>query len=106
MGALSKTLSLNVKTTTMSLAFGKAKKSDKTPTAPVPFTLSLKKQDLFTTLSAFGFTNAMILSPIPVIFLKSSALRNGRPAIIRAAMTGPMPGIILNSFSVAVLMST
>src|SRR5713101_7478934 len=45
------------------------------------------------------------LSPIPFTFFKSSALRNGRAAIIREAITGPMPGIIFNSFSVAVLMS-
>src|SRR5436305_11786207 len=45
------------------------------------------------------------LSPIPFTFFRSSALRNGRAAIMRAAITGPMPGIIFSSFSVAVLMS-
>src|SRR4029077_15301321 len=45
------------------------------------------------------------LSPMPFTFFKSSALRNGRAAIIREAITGPTPGIIFNSFSVAVLMS-
>src|SRR4029077_6499309 len=45
------------------------------------------------------------LSPIPFTFFKSSALRNGRAAMIREGITGPTPGIIFNSFSVAVLMS-
>src|SRR5437667_12382273 len=42
---------------------------------------------------------------MPFTFFKSSALRNGRAAIIRAAITGPMPGTLLSSFSVAVLTS-
>jgi hypothetical protein len=46
-----------------------------------------------------------LLSPIPFTFLKSSALLNGRASIIFLAVTGPMPGIVLSSFSVAVLMS-
>ena len=49
---------------------------------------------------------AYFLSPIPLTFFKSSALLNGRAAIIRAAITWPIPGTIVNSFSVAVLMST
>src|SRR5436190_22530811 len=48
---------------------------------------------------------AYFLSPIPFTFFNSSALLNGRAAIIREAITGPTPGIIFNSFSVAVLMS-
>src|SRR5437762_2262943 len=53
----------------------------------------------------YGRILAYFLSPIPLTLFRSSALRNGRAAIIRAAITGPMPGIIFNSFSVAVLMS-
>jgi hypothetical protein len=53
----------------------------------------------------YGRICAYFLSPIPFTFFKSSALLNGRAAIIRAAITGPTPGIILSSFSVAVLMS-
>src|SRR6266705_818249 len=49
--------------------------------------------------------SAYFLSPIPFTFFKSSALRKGRASIIRRAITGPIPGINLSSFSVAVLMS-
>src|SRR5207247_8400330 len=49
---------------------------------------------------------AYFLSPIPLTFLRSSALLNGRAAIIRAAITCPIPGTVVSSFSVAVLMST
>src|SRR5881398_582564 len=42
---------------------------------------------------------------IPLTLFRSSALRNGRAAIIRAAVTWPMPGTVVSSFSVAVLMS-
>src|SRR6266566_2640464 len=53
----------------------------------------------------YGRSCAYFLSPIPLTFFKSSALLNGRAAMIRAAITGPIPGINLSSFSVAVLMS-
>src|SRR2546430_17574280 len=43
---------------------------------------------------------------MPLTLFKSSALRNGRAAIIRAAITWPIPGTVVSSFSVAVLMST
>src|SRR5207248_8167433 len=42
---------------------------------------------------------------MPLTLLKSSALLNGRAAIIRAAITWPIPGTVVSSFSVAVLMS-
>src|SRR5947207_5674720 len=42
---------------------------------------------------------------MPLTFFKSSALRNGRAAIMRAAITCPIPGTVVSSFSVAVLMS-
>src|SRR5260370_35378355 len=42
---------------------------------------------------------------MPLTRFKSSALRNGRAAIIRAAITCPIPGTVVSSFSVAVLMS-
>src|SRR4030095_13872343 len=41
----------------------------------------------------YGRILAYFLSPIPFTFFKSSALRNGRAAIIREAITGPTPGI-------------
>ena len=47
----------------------------------------------------------VLLSPIPLTFFRSSALRNGRAAIMRAAITCPIPGTVVSSFSVAVLMS-
>jgi len=53
----------------------------------------------------YGRICAYFLSPIPFTFFRSSALWNGRAAIIRAAITGPTPGIAFNSSSVAVLMS-
>src|SRR6266481_8861234 len=43
---------------------------------------------------------------MPLTLFKSSALRNGRAAIIRAAITWPIPGTVVSSFSVAVLIST
>ena len=42
---------------------------------------------------------------MPLTRFRSSALRNGRAAIIRAAITCPIPGTVVSSFSVAVLMS-
>src|SRR6476646_6016211 len=42
---------------------------------------------------------------MPFTFFKSPALRKGRAAIIRAAITGPIPGTLRSSFSVAVLTS-
>ena len=44
-------------------------------------------------------------SPMPLTRFRSSALRNGRAAIMRAAITCPIPGTVVSSFSVAVLMS-
>ena len=43
--------------------------------------------------------------PMPLTRFRSSALRNGRAAIMRAAITCPIPGTVVSSFSVAVLMS-
>src|SRR4051794_6594454 len=42
---------------------------------------------------------------MPLTRFRSSALRNDRAAIMRAAITCPIPGTVLSSFSVAVLMS-
>ena len=42
---------------------------------------------------------------MPLTRFRSSALRNGRAAIMRAAITCPIPGTVVSSFSVAVLMS-
>src|SRR5947207_6352376 len=42
---------------------------------------------------------------MPLTRFRSSALRNGRAAMLRAAITCPMPGTVVSSFSVAVLMS-
>src|SRR5438067_4295602 len=42
---------------------------------------------------------------MPLTLLKPSALLNGRAPIIRAAITWPIPGTVVISFSVAVLMS-
>src|SRR5881227_1544780 len=65
----------------------------------------IRRSILVSHYSKYGRILAYFLSPIPLTFFKSSALRNGRAAIIREAITGPTPGIIFNSFSVAVLMS-
>src|SRR5436309_10698894 len=53
----------------------------------------------------YGRICAYFLSPIPLTLFRSSALRNGRAAIIRAAITCPIPGTVVSSFSVAVLTS-
>ena len=42
---------------------------------------------------------------MPLTRFRSSALRNGRAAIMRDAITCPIPGTVVSSFSVAVLMS-
>ena len=42
---------------------------------------------------------------MPLTRFRSSALRKGRAAIMRAAITCPIPGTVVSSFSVAVLMS-
>jgi hypothetical protein len=44
-------------------------------------------------------------SPMPLTRFRSLALRKGRAAMIRAAITYPIPGTVVSSFSVAVLMS-
>src|SRR6266513_2398220 len=53
----------------------------------------------------YGRILAYFLSPIPLTLFRSSALLNGRAAMIRAAITCPMPGTVVSSFSVAVLTS-
>lgn len=53
----------------------------------------------------YGRMVSYFWSPIPFTFFRSSALLNGRASTIRRAITGPIPGINLSSFSVAVLMS-
>src|SRR5439155_9337003 len=53
----------------------------------------------------YGRILAYFLSPIPLTRFRSSALLNGRAAIIRAAITCPIPGTVVSSFSVAVLTS-
>src|SRR5882724_12784679 len=42
---------------------------------------------------------------MPLTRLRSSALRNGRAAIMQDAITCPIPGTVVSSYSVAVLMS-
>ena len=42
---------------------------------------------------------------MPLTRFRSSALRNGLAAIMRAAITCPIPGTVVSSFSVEVLMS-
>ena len=44
-------------------------------------------------------------SAMPLTRFRSLALRNGRAAMIRAAITCPIPGTVVSSFSVAVLTS-
>src|ERR1051326_4052093 len=53
----------------------------------------------------YGRIRAYFLSPIPLTFSRSLALWNGRAAIMRAAITCPIPGTVVSSFSVAVLTS-
>src|SRR6058998_1503024 len=65
----------------------------------------IRRSILVSHYSKYGRILAYFLSPIPFTFFKSSALRNGRAAIIRAAITWPIPGTVVSSFSVAVLMS-
>ena len=53
----------------------------------------------------YGRICAYFFSPMPLTRFRSSALRNGRAAMMRAAITCPIPGTVVSSFSVAVLMS-
>ena len=56
------------------------------------------------TTCPLSFSN--VLSPIPLTFLRSSTVLNGRADTISLAVLAPIPGSVISSFSVAVLIST
>ena len=56
------------------------------------------------TTCPLSFSN--VLSPIPLTFLRSSTVLNGRADTISLAVLAPIPGRVINSFSVALLIST